>query len=93
MNVTLCHYQLRMRTTFLEIVRSKSVDNLRAEFGKLSLPSLENVDCGVVDQIPFPPVHTEALLISSDHFSWLITAAARYRCYASVKGESLQSVL
>ena len=46
MNVTLCHYQLRMRTTFLEIVRSKQVDSLRAEFGKLSLPSLENVDCG-----------------------------------------------
>ena len=48
MNVTLCHYQLRMRMTFLEIVRvrSKSVDNLRAEFGNLSLPSLENVDCG-----------------------------------------------
>ena len=70
MNVTLCHYQLRMPTTFLEIVRSKSVDNLRAEFGKLSLPpSLENVDCGVVDHIPFPRVHSEALLISSDHFS------------------------
>ena len=69
MNVTLCHYQLRMRMTFLEIVRSKQVDNLRAEFGKLSLPSLENVDCGVVDHIPFPRVHTEALLISSDHFS------------------------
>ena len=69
MNVTLCHYQLTMRTAFLEIVRSKQVDNLRAEFGNLSLPSLENVYCGVVDHIPFPLVHTEALLISSDHFS------------------------